>query len=361
MFENLYTTKMSGNTKMLQKRFTKIRSHQSRTAKIMASVVTIMLVVTALYATVALAAVSSDGLEYWDNNEIYFCNSIKFSVNIANKNVPQYVFEDIAGEDGNIDITVKKYQIRRTNGMIANQYIADFYGTKGKISLSSPHLTSYRQNDNEDVYSSEMRFVDAAQAGGYADYLSPFAEMLTPDDGKKRCIVITFTGDKNINLNNIVVNFGYSEYNSPFSPGNMSFNKVSFTGAVNTIGNKKDFFNVYMNKFFTDYEKYHKNLDADKINISVESATQNAIVVKTDINIDKEYTTEIYVYDENNNYIAISRENSPEHIMAPYSVLFDDELRTERYIQGATYRVCVGIIDNNLNLIYRWNDYVTIK
>lgn len=67
MLENLYTTKMSGDAKTLQKRFSKIRSKQSRKSKITAAVMAALLAMTALFATVAMAAIDGNS-----DNEIKF-------------------------------------------------------------------------------------------------------------------------------------------------------------------------------------------------------------------------------------------------------------------------------------------------
>ena len=87
MFENLYTTKMSANKKILQNRFTKIRSKSGRLSKMMALVMSVVIAATFACATAVMAAVGSDGLEYWDKNEIYFdaykkWENIKFDLNM---------------------------------------------------------------------------------------------------------------------------------------------------------------------------------------------------------------------------------------------------------------------------------------
>ena len=82
MLENLYTTKMSANKKTLQNRFAKIRSKSGRISKIMAAVMSAAIAVTMLGATIVMAAVGSDGLEYWDKNEVYILGSMKLSVDV---------------------------------------------------------------------------------------------------------------------------------------------------------------------------------------------------------------------------------------------------------------------------------------
>ena len=66
MLENIYTTKMSANKKQLQNRFTKIRSRSGRISRLMAIFMSIAILITITCATIVMAAVGSDGLEYWD-------------------------------------------------------------------------------------------------------------------------------------------------------------------------------------------------------------------------------------------------------------------------------------------------------
>lgn len=56
MLENLYTTKMSANKKTLQNRFAKIRSKNGRISRVTAVVMSCMVAVTMLGATVVMAA-----------------------------------------------------------------------------------------------------------------------------------------------------------------------------------------------------------------------------------------------------------------------------------------------------------------
>lgn len=138
MLENLYTTKMSANKKTLQNRFTKIRSKSGRVSKIMAAVMSCAIAVTMLGATIVMAAVGSDGLEHWDKNEIYYKDGVKFSVNVSGQNVPTWVYEDVAGEDGNISVTIRNHQMRsKTRGYVSVYTIAELSGGNGMAKLFS--------------------------------------------------------------------------------------------------------------------------------------------------------------------------------------------------------------------------------
>jgi len=60
MLENIYTTKMSAESKVLQKRFSKIRSASGRASKVMASVMTVFMTVTFVCATIVMAALDNE-------------------------------------------------------------------------------------------------------------------------------------------------------------------------------------------------------------------------------------------------------------------------------------------------------------
>lgn len=61
MFDNLFSTKMSANKKAIQGRFRKIRQRDGRKSKWLALVISLSLLVTAVFATVVIANVESDG------------------------------------------------------------------------------------------------------------------------------------------------------------------------------------------------------------------------------------------------------------------------------------------------------------
>ncbi len=90
MLENLYTTKMSGNKKVLQKRFTKIRSKSGGLAKIMSLVMTLVLLAALTTATVVMAAV--DGLEI--NNGIIIVDGKKQTIDIRHIENTRYLHTD---------------------------------------------------------------------------------------------------------------------------------------------------------------------------------------------------------------------------------------------------------------------------
>ncbi len=73
MLENVYTTKMSMNKKSLQTRFSKIRSKSGRISKLMALVMSVVIAVAILCATIVMAAF--DSFERYDI-QVYYNNEI---------------------------------------------------------------------------------------------------------------------------------------------------------------------------------------------------------------------------------------------------------------------------------------------
>ena len=60
-------------------------------------------------------------------------DGVKFSVNVSGKNVPTWVYEDVAGEDGKINVTVNRYQTRDLKGNVNNDHLVELLGEKGRI------------------------------------------------------------------------------------------------------------------------------------------------------------------------------------------------------------------------------------
>jgi len=101
MFQKFYTTQMSGNAKSLQKRFSKIRAGKSKTAQLMAMIMTVAVLAATLGGAVVLAAIGEDGLERQTKDEIYFVAAMKSSVQVDLAQMPEWV-KDISS-DGKID------------------------------------------------------------------------------------------------------------------------------------------------------------------------------------------------------------------------------------------------------------------
>ena len=385
MFENLYTTKMSANKKTLQNRFTKIRRESGRISKIMAAVMSIAIAVTMLGATIVMAAVGSDGLEHWDKNEIYFLGSMSFTANTSGKNVPYWVNEDVTGKDGNISVTIMNYQMRRkVSGYVSLYTIAELSGANGKTKLISINgrsinrAASFDSNGNlisggatssfNYPYVSSYRFIEAAESGGLLEYAKPFVEngMLDSESGKRKCVRVEFGIDDKKNICGIRLAPCLTDETNPYDlQKNDDFDTIDASedslNIVGTIGDKaEDFFNCGWCMYFTDFERDYKNIENRAVNISVEKAAPEEIIIDTDINLENAGSVEIRVLNKENNSVAAqgSTTTTSRHtIIKKYTPA--DEKPT--FNPGEKYRVCVGVIDKNSHLIYRWQEYVTVQ
>ena len=385
MLENLYTTKMSANKKTLQNRFTKIRRKSGRISKIMAAVMSCVIAVTMLGATIVMAAVGSDGLEHWDKNEIYFLGSMSFTANTSGKNVPYWVNEDVTGKDGNISVTIMNYQMRRkVSGYVSLYTIAELSGANGKTKLISINgrsinrAASFDSNGNlisggvtsslNYPYASSYRFIEAAKEGGLLEYAKPFVEngMLDSESGKRKCVRVEFGIDDEKNICAVRLKLCLTDEDNPYDiQRNDNFDAIDASAdslnIIGTIGDKaEDFFNCGWCTYFTDFERDYKNIENSAIKISVEKAAPEEIIIDTDINLENAGSVEIRVLNKENNSVAAqgSTTTTSRHtIIKKYTPA--DEKPT--FNPGEKYRVCVGVIDKNSHLIYRWQEYVTVQ
>ena len=251
MLENLYTTKMSGNAKTLQKRFSKIRSNQSRKSRIIAAVMAFALAASALSATIALAAVGGDGLEHWDRNELYFRDGMDFSVNVAGRNVPAWVNEDIAGEDGNVEIVFTRYQSRDTKGIVSNDHLIKLSGAKGSVSLAAQGWSMAAPTTNTDMYCEEINpavrqykyysdicFIEFNNLGYASMKNSPIMTLVNNSEKKNRRIELVFALDENYDLKTAYVSFLLADDND--NPTDELFDVLEADREFSYIGNFKE-------------------------------------------------------------------------------------------------------------------------
>ena len=385
MLENLYTTKMSANKKTLQNRFTKIRSKSGRISKIMAAVMSCAIAVTMLGATIVMAAVGSDGLEHWDKNEIYFLGSMNFTANTSGKNVPYWVNEDVTGKDGNISVTIRNYQMRRkTRGYVSVYTIAELSGGNGTTKLFSINGAGINRAAAYDgngalisggatssfsyPYVSSYRFIEAAESGGLLEYAKPFVEngMLDRESEKRKCFRVEFGIDDEKNVRGIRLNLCLTDKNNPYDiQRNDNFDAIdASTDSLKIIGAVKDnaeyFFNCGWNMYFTDFESDYKNIENSAVNIRVEKATPEEIAVVTDIGLENAEYIDITILDNENNVAGIQNESasSARHTITKRYMLADEKTT---FNLGEKYRMYIGVLDKDRNLIYRWHEYVTVQ
>ena len=389
MLENLYTTKMSANKKTLQNRFTKIRRKSGRISKIMAAVMSCAVAITMLGVTIVMAAVGSDGLEHWDKNEIYYKDGVKFSVNVSGKNVPAWVYEDVAGEDGKINVTVNRYQTRDLKGNVNNDHLVELLGEKGKIKLASQSSSmAYKHDDGVLIPDylrqypcySEINFIEFNNVG-YAPESKVITALTDKKESKYRRIEVYFAFNDKKEMQTVFLNLGIADKND--NPENMSFDGLQPVDGLTYIGNfLEDYTNDVWNDdtanyYFTMYEHNYQNKKADGIDFNIGKAAAEGIVLNSSVTLPQAEHIVIYVYDKNNRNVSIVIEKdkntqTEQFVLTPkkmliYDLSFEQELKYEedipenQFVSGEKYRVCCVVLDKDRNVIYRWHEYVTIQ
>ena len=389
MLENLYTTKMSANKKTLQNRFTKIRRKSGRISKIMAAVMSCVIAVTMLGGAVVMAAVGSDGLEHWNKNEIYYKDGVKFSVNVSGKNVPAWVYEDVAGEDGKINVTVNRYQTRDLKGNVNNDHLVELLGEKGKLKLASQSSSmAYKHYDGAVIPDylrqypcySEINFIEFNNVG-YAPESKVITALTDKKESKYRRIEVYFAFNDKKEMQTVFLNLGIADKND--NPENMSFDGLQPVDGLTYIGNfLEDYTNDVWNDdtanyYFTMYEDNYQNKKADGIDFNIGKAAAEGIVLNSSVTLPQAEHIVIYVYDKNNRNVSIVIEKdkntqTEQFVLTPKKLLiydpsFEQELKYEedipenQFVSGEKYRVCCVVLDKDRNVIYRWQEYVTIQ
>lgn len=389
MLENLYTTKMSANKKTLQNRFTKIRRKSGRISKIMAAVMSCTVAAAMLGGAVVMAAVGSDGLEHFTKNEIYYKDGVKFSVNVSGKNVPAWVYEDLAGEDGKIDVTVNRYQTRDLKGNVNNDHLVELLGEKGKIKLASQSSSmAYKHYDGAVIPDylrqypcySEINFIEFNNVG-YAPESKVITALTDKKESKYRRIEVYFAFNDKKEVQTVFLNLGIADKND--NPENMSFDGLQPVDGLTYIGNfLEDYTNDVWNDdtanyYFTMYEDNYQNKKADGIDFNIGKAAAEGIVLNSSVTLPQAEHIVIYVYDKNNRNVAIVIEKdkntqTEQFVLTPkkmliYDLSFEQELKYEedipenQFVSGEKYRVCCVVLDKDRNVIYRWHEYVTVQ
>ena len=389
MLENLYTTKMSANKKTLQNRFTKIRRKSGRISKIMAAVMSCTVAAAMLGGAVVMAAVGSDGLEHFTKNEIYYKDGVKFSVNVSGKNVPAWVYEDLAGEDGKIDVTVNRYQTRDLKGNVNNDHLVELLGEKGKIKLASQSSSmAYKHYDGAVIPDylrqypcySEINFIEFNNVG-YAPESKVITALTDKKESKYRRIEVYFAFNDKKEMQTVFLNLGIADKND--NPENMSFDGLQPVDGLTYIGNfLEDYTNDVWNDdtanyYFTMYEDNYQNKKADGIDFNIGKAAAEGIVLNSSVTLPQAEHIVIYVYDKNNRNVSIVIEKdkntqTEQFVLTPKKMLiygpsFEQELKYEedipenQFVSGEKYRVCCVVLDKDRNVIYRWHEYVTIQ
>ncbi len=397
MFKNFYTTQISQSHKQLQIRFVKMRSKSGRFSKIMAAVMAMVLVFVMVCVTIVMAATGEDGLEHWDKNEVYIRDGVQFTVNVTGKSVPGWIYEDVSGTDGTVNITITRYQSRDLNGIVSNDHLIELSGEKGTIKLAANQWSqasdvydgSLFVDRNPDMMqnkkSSLIRFIEFDNEGYPGFYDSPIAGLTKIPEAKNRNIDVHFTFDEQDNIMAAFILFTVvDEKNRVLEEQFDSLKAEDFT----FIGNFKEDYTkdvtgyTSSNYYFTMYEDNYKNTETDGIKFEIKEASIDGIILKSDITLSQAAKVDIEVYNENGKNTATANEDEikPEYTLLPIKIksftvglgqnidaqqqdLAYEEIDVpeNHYVKGEQYRVCAVVFDEDHKVIYRWQEYVTIQ
>lgn len=405
MFHKFYTTQMSANGRQLQTRFVKMRSKSGRLSRIMAAVMAAVILTTIAGAAVVMAAVGSDGLEYWDKNEIYFRDGVTFSINAAGKNVPSWVFEDVAGEDGAIDVTITRYQTRDLKGMVSNEHLISLSGSNGTIKLAAnlwsgagetTDYVYYSDEMSREIkqykYSSAMHFIEYNNPG-YAGE-RPVMALVDKKEKKNRWIEVQFAFDEEYNLKTAFVSLCNADEFDNITKER--FDALQADGGFSYIGNfEKDYMkdvtsDSSTNYYFTQYEDKRQNTDVTGIDFEIAKATAEEIVVNSNVTLPEAKKITIEVYNKDGREVAYDDRAKRDTIQSQYTLTptkirmysvdlndtQDTEIRVDdseavtyeevdvpenQFVKGETYRICIVVFDDDYTVLYRWQEYVTLQ
>ncbi|MDO5396606.1 MAG: stalk domain-containing protein [bacterium] len=190
MLENLYTTKMSANRKTLQNRFSKIRSESGRFSKIMAAVMSAVVAVTMLCATIVMASIESE------NEIVYEVYNGNTKINLQNspfiyndnyylplrETLNAFGINDIEYDNGTIKITMPDAQRRRwawanyCEISLTSDEVIYKNGNAGTSSMDKPPVLK-----NGTVYVTEHFFSDLIRAGQIPGFRFKVIRDLSPE------------------------------------------------------------------------------------------------------------------------------------------------------------------------------------
>ncbi len=392
MFENLYALKINIGKKVLRSMF----------AKILSFVLFCVLISVFHGGTAAAAADVSGGLEHWDKNEVYYRDGVKFSVNISEKNEPDWILQSVAEEDGKIDVKIHRYQCRDLLGYVSEGNIIELSGEKGKVKLA---------NSGMDIARSRVNEIDASAFASEYPYFSymgfneneytytarqkePLTALTGEDTCKYREIGVYFAFDDKLELQTafLRLNVYKDEYGNPV---NTKFDELRAETDLSYIGNFHEDFTVdswfdrfdsangyYFTKYFTMYENNYRNKKVDGINFEIEKASVDGIVVNSDITLWQAARVVIEVYNQDGRRVSSNYENEldvskKQYVLTPLKTKIYDyssdskhprvirkiDIPENQFVSGEKYRVCIAILDvyRNFDVLYRWQEYVTMQ
>ncbi len=391
---DFYTTRMTGDKKIIVERFRSIVHEKKRPMYIRVIAAATAAVMTGA-AAVASAAVneSVNGLEYFTEQEAYLTGGYEFKVNISDvSNPPQWAVET-AGEDGVLTFRLEDYAVRRTDGYMSVDRKTTVSGSGGE------HVLNYGDDNKIDQISSDsfanepgcenwkcFRTLEENEGSGKTDVLYVLSLKWQQVEGVK---VLFMDYDRDIISETFEDNSGaiISLYSVSLDSAVDAYDFTEFGDDYIRNSEKYSSSAVTRSDLFMPYENNYRNRKVDGIDIDVASVGEDEIKLKiTDTNDTADFVR-LAVFDDNMYRMAwydkivaeeAAADGRPEYFDA---VSYDkdageltihaDKCRTletlfmeraeanVKFEKGKTYRIELGFEDKDGNCVYRWMKYVT--
>ncbi len=348
MLENLYTTKMSANKKTLQNRFSKIRSKSGWLSKIMALVMSAVMVVTFACATVVMAAVGADGLERWDKEEVYFLAGVRGDITADAGNMPEWA-KNISS-DGKINVFIQRVDIRNTTGIVEHMRIVRLIGDLDTIDLVQNSTCGYDDENGEKI----LLVFDTSH-----DEENPYGKI------NPNAVYIKLLNDNDYEaMSDSGMDFEY--FISKIENGGDGFIQLKNTEQLGDFVKFEDmYWNSIFKSYYTSFETVFKNRKNENINLSAAPTPDGFIKVKAEVKEPSAYYLEVFICPPQEvtrigfqKSYKLSEINGELQCYNLYSKNSFKEGKT--FEKGETYVVNYVLKDREEKVIYRQQDYINI-
>ena len=375
---------MSTDHKQLRIRFVKMRSKSGRFSKIMAAVMAVTLAFMMMCVTIVMAATGEDGLEHWDKNEAYLIDGTSVSLSTDKENVPQWVYDNVT-TDGNMELIMKRYELRMIDGWLIPMNLLEIKGNIGSITLASSAVERGKVTKQDKETNSYNQFFQQAEENdrfiqytfieynneGYGNVKNIMDKFIRANIQDNAGVVLGFTMSEDFKIKKAFVSFTVNDENDNIKTEYPCINidYINFSDIGDFQNNMQEAYIKIWDYNFSVYEKDYENKSVDEIKISVIEASKERITLdiqcnlpdieRRDINIYNEYENLVFTpYEHDKLFGSISLTPKVEDIA---SEKWEQENITGNFLSGHKYRVTVCLIDSNNKTVYRWQEYATIK
>ena len=373
------TTSMSAGGREIERRFIMIARQKpiKLFARLTALALTACLLVSGL-GVGALALNASEGkLETHPNIEIHDISSAHFTLDLSNGQYPDWLNQYI-GDSKQCSISIRYASIRDTAGYWVNYPYLLLQGEKGSLQLESYDYgyiwgpsafePSHMQYSSDTTPAFSCKFLQRSMG----------SDTITDSNAE---VFIRFPVHEDGSVTQVYVHFCAPDAQIPESPHEMFPCKYSiysspasllqYTGGFDTrfLVNEDDLidkaFNYNWGGLFGECETNFQNTKVPGIDITLQSASENAILFHADIQRSEPAYYQIYIIDGNGSirWQAGSEASTIKlnnHTMVPLSSTLGLYPETGVLVSGETYRTEIALMDAAGSVIYRQLEHVTI-